>query len=98
MAYFISEQRYYYDGGEEAVEVALGLDNVSPGASAAGIVECDTALEAAEEAILAGGEGGRYTISTAAVLGLYPTVEDAMTADELREWAAARAEKLEEAA
>lgn len=114
MTFVVTRQTNFYDEGAPSVEIAYGMDNVSPGALSSttmfpdDFTEAEDPREAVEVAIklrkawwphiryTSMGEK-RYvpfTISGAASIGLYPTVEDGLTAAQLRRWAKQKYEQM----
>jgi hypothetical protein len=110
MEYHVTRQNGFYDE-EPRVEIALGLDNISPG-MLVGKYETEGYYDGASDAVEAAlqlardwhrdelhREDGRFavTISSAASLGAYPTADDGDSDEELHAWAARRAEACGEA-
>lgn len=106
--YYVTRQSNFYDSGAYSVEIAGGLDNVSPGALAQTLngdfSESSDPREAVEDAIRLRKEWIKrginnpdymtdgtipFTLTAASSVGLYPTVEDGLTAAGLRRWAKA---------
>ena len=101
--FYITRQSYYYDEGAYGVEIATTRDCISPGALGpkygAAFCECEDPREAASAAIELAerwrGDVGDARLppecfTIAASVLVYPTVADAMDAEELRAWAEAR--------
>ena len=96
MKYLVNRQNGFYDDLPR-VEIALGVDEASPGMLVPEFDqegEYDDALEAVEAAIALAdaaprGNGSAWdiTISAAASIGMYPTHADGRSDRELRDWA-----------
>ncbi len=116
MVFVVTRQKNFYDSGAHSVEIAYGVDNVSPGAMSNFFIEDfaeeDDPREIAEIAIILRKHWARilgirwfsnwaegihplpFTISGASSIGLYPTVNDGLTAAGLRRWAKEMYEKM----
>lgn len=103
MTFIVTRQSNYYDSGAYSVEIASARDYVSPGALAGSWSEFEDSREAAECAIRLREDWYKshprdyrqspldyipFTLAgSGALLGIYPTVGDGLTAGGLRRWA-----------
>jgi hypothetical protein len=105
--FYVSRQCYFHDEGEYGVEIATARDHMSPDALASryteDLGEHEDPREAAEAAIVlaerwrkdVGAE--RLAAECFTIAGnpvCYPTVADALDADQVRAWAARRFDEM----